>query len=178
MHAARSLPWSWIDEAHPEWSAWTRHIWDLGETAWREYRSAGLYVDLLRREGFEVEVGSGGMPTAFCAVWENGAKGPTIGGYAEYDAVPGQCQAADFVRKPRDGLPSEAGGHTDPHSALGMGSLVGFLAAKRAMQRSVASPGRLIFMGEPAEKVRGSKPIHAAKGYYDDMAAAAAPGVA
>ena len=32
--------------------------------------------------------------------------------------------------------------------------------------------GRLKFMGEPAEKVCGSKPVHAAKGYYDDMDAA------
>ncbi|TJW66922.1 MAG: amidohydrolase, partial [Mesorhizobium sp.] len=31
--------------------------------------------------------------------------------------------------------------------------------------------GTLRFTGEPAEKVRGSKPIHAAKGYYDGLAA-------
>ena len=100
---------------------------------------------------------------------ENG--GPTVGGYAEYDAVPGNCQAADTVERPRAGLSPYAGGHTDPHSALGMGSLVGFLAAKRAMQQH-GIKGRLKFMGEPAEKVRGSKPIHAALGYYDDMDAA------
>ncbi len=29
--------------------------------------------------------------------------------------------------------------------------------------------GTLRFTGEPAEKVRGSKPIHAAKGYYDGL---------
>ena len=33
------------------------------------------------------------MPTAFCAEWENGS-GPTLATYAEYDAVPGQCQDA------------------------------------------------------------------------------------
>ena len=32
-----------------------------------------------------------------------------------------------------------------------------------------AITGTLRFMGEPAEKVRGSKPIHAAKGYYDGL---------
>ena len=30
-------------------------------------------------------------------------------------------------------------------------------------------PGTLKLFGEPAEKVCGSKPIHAAKGYYDDL---------
>ncbi|MEM1237810.1 MAG: amidohydrolase [Pseudomonadota bacterium] len=153
-----------------EISQWTRTIWDYGETAWREYRSAAFYVDLLRAEGFEVEEGSGGMPTAFCATWVNG-DGPTIGGYAEYDGIPGQCQAAAPRRAPRDGLSAHAGGHTDPHSALGMASLAGFLATKHAMEQQ-GIPGRLKFFGEPAEKVRGSKPIHAAAGYYDELDAA------
>lgn len=153
-----------------EISDWTRRIWDHGETAWREYRSAAFYVDLLRREGFEVEEGSAGMPTAFCATWENG-DGPTIGGYAEYDGIPGNCQAALPYRAARAGLSPHAGGHTDPHSALGMGALGGFLAAKAAMEIHDIK-GRLKFFGEPAEKVRGSKPIHAAAGYYDDLDAA------
>ncbi|NIM00338.1 MAG: amidohydrolase, partial [Acidobacteria bacterium] len=62
-------------------SAWHDQIWDYHEPAWREYRSAAWYVERLRREGFEVEEGSGGMPTAFCARWGNG--GPTIGSFAE-----------------------------------------------------------------------------------------------
>ena len=49
-----------------------------------------------------------------------------------------------------------------------MGSLVGALAAKAAMERHGIT-GTIRFMGEPAEKVRGSKPIHAAKGYYDGL---------
>ncbi|MDO6798121.1 amidohydrolase [Shimia thalassica] len=170
MEQAKTTACELVDARMPEVSNWTRTIWDFGETAWREYKSCAFYVDLLRREGFTVEEGSGGMPTAFCATWDNG-DGPTIGGYAEYDGIPGNCQAAEPVKKPRDGLGPHAGGHTDPHSALGMGSLAGFLATKAAMER-FNIPGRLKFFGEPAEKVRGSKPIHAAAGYYDDLDAA------
>jgi aminobenzoyl-glutamate utilization protein B len=89
--------------------------------------------------------------------------------YAEYDAVPGNCQDAATVKRPRPGLSPQAGGHTDPHSALGTGSLGGLLACKAAMERH-GIRGTLRFTGEPAEKVRGSKPIHAAKGYYDGLA--------
>lgn len=160
----------WLDEKMPEVSAWHQTIFNYGETAWREYKSCAWYVERLRAEGFEVEEGSGGMPTAFCAIWKNG-EGPTIGGYAEYDAVPGNCQAADTVQRPRDGLNVHAGGHTDPHSALGMSAFAGFLAAKAQMEKHDIK-GTLKFFGEPAEKVRGSKPIHAAKGYYDDLDAA------
>ena len=101
MAAAKSFANAEVDRRQPEWSAWNRTIFEYGETAWREYLSADFYVDLLRREGFEVEAGSGGMPTAFCATWVNGkTKGPTIGGYAEYDAVPGNCQAAGSSKLP------------------------------------------------------------------------------
>lgn len=161
---------SWVNEKEQDLSDWNQKIWHYGETAWREYRSASWYVEQLRKEGFEVEEGSAGMPTAFCATWKNG-EGPTIGGYAEYDAVPGNSQAADTVQKGRDGLSKQAGGHTDPHSALGIGSLGGFLAAKEIMEKHNI-PGTLKFLGEPAEKLRGSKPIHAAAGYYDDLDAA------
>ncbi len=157
----------WVDHGLGELSDWHQVIFDHGETAWREYRSCAWYVERLQAEGFSVEQCSGGMPTAFCAEWRNG-DGPTIGGYAEYDAVPGNCQAADTVQRPRDGLNIYAGGHTDPHSALGISSLGGFLAAKAMMQKHDIR-GRLKFFGEPAEKVRGSKPIHAAGGYYDDL---------
>lgn len=156
-----------VDDRSRELSNWTRHIFELGETAWREYESAAWYVDRLKQEGFSVEAGSGGMPTAFCAHWSNGP-GPTIGMYAEYDGVPGNCQAAATMKRPREGLNEHAGGHTDPHSGLGMGAFGGLLATKAAMQHH-GIPGTLRFTGEPAEKVRGSKPIHAAKGYYDGL---------
>ncbi|MEM7439741.1 MAG: amidohydrolase, partial [Pseudomonadota bacterium] len=158
-----------VDARLPDFSAWSETIFDFGETAWREYQSAAWYVDRLRKEGFTVEEGSGGMPTAFCAEWANG-DGPVIGLYGEYDAVPGNCQAADTTRRPRDGLGYQAGGHTDPHSALGISTLGGLLATKAAMERH-GIRGGLRYTGEPAEKVRGSKPIHAAKGYYDGLAA-------
>ena len=51
----------------------------------------------------------------------------------------------------------------DPHSALGTTALAGVLAAKAAIER-FSLPGTLFFFGEPAEKVCGSKPVHAAKG--------------
>ena len=165
--AVQSSAVSFLDAKADDLSRWTRRIFDLGETAWREYESAAWYVETLRREGFTVEEGSGGMPTAFAARWSNG-KGPSIGMYAEYDAVPGNCQAASTKREPRGNLSFEAGGHTDPHSGLGTAGLGGLLATKAAMQKH-GIIGTLRFTGEPAEKVRGSKPIHAVKGYYDGL---------
>ena len=156
-----------IDANKAALSDWAATIFDFGETAWREYRSCEWYVNILRRNGFTVEEESAGMPTAFAAHWSNGA-GPSIGLYAEYDAVPGNCQAASVRQEPRAGLSVHAGGHTDPHSGLGIAGLGALLALKAAMKRTGVT-GSLRFTGEPAEKVRGSKPIHAARGYYDGL---------
>ena len=160
---------AWIDQQRARLSDHHLTIWNYAEPAWREYKSAALYVDLLRKERFEVEAGSATMPTAFCATWGRGT--PVLGAYAEYDAVPGMSQAAVPYRKPREGFHRWAAGHTDPHSALGIGALAGVLAAKAAMERH-GLRGTLKFFGEPAEKVCGSKPVHAAHGYYDDLDAA------
>src|SRR5260221_6814227 len=110
------------------------------------------------------------MPTAFSATWSNGAKAgdPVIGAYAEYDAVPGNCQAASMRKEPRQGLSRHAAGHTDPHSALGISSLGGALPAEAGMEK-LGIGGTVRYFGEPAEKLRLSKPVHAAKGYYDGI---------
>ncbi len=167
MNSAQRLACNYIQSIATDLSAWTSLIFNFGETAWREYQSCDWYVKQLRANGFTVEEGSGGMPTAFCAHWSNG-EGPVIGMYAEYDGVPGNCQAALPYRAPRDGLHFSAGGHTDPHSGLGMAGLGGLLATQAAMKQH-GIKGTLRFTGEPAEKVRGSKPVHAAAGYYDGL---------
>jgi aminobenzoyl-glutamate utilization protein B len=170
MNPATSEVFDWVDSRMDDLSDWCETIWNFAEPALREYRSAQWYVDRLQHEGFAVEAGTGGMPTAFRAVWSNGA-GPRILTYAEYDAVPGNCQAASTRKEPRAGLSPHAAGHTDPHSALGISSLGGALAAKAVMARH-GLEGTIVFFGEPAEKLRLSKPVHAAKGYYDGLDAA------
>ena len=70
----------WISDTHQK-------IWYLAEPALREYESAAAYVEILKKEGFSVEECSGGMPTAFCAVWGDGE--PVLASFAEYDATPG-----------------------------------------------------------------------------------------
>src|SRR5436190_7104329 len=130
---AQASALGWLDANHAALSADHMTIWNFHEPSWREYKSSAWYMDRLEREGFDVERGTAGMPTAFRARWSNG-EGPKLAGYAEYDAVPGQSQAPEPRRKPRDGTSFRAAGHTDPHSALGIGSFGGFLAAKHAME--------------------------------------------
>ncbi len=170
MSRYKAFALDWVERHRQQLSDWHQIIWHYAEPAFREYKSCAWYVQLLEAEGFTVERASGGMPTAFCATFTQG-QGPLLATYGEYDAVPGNCQAATTRKQPRDGLSRFAPGHTDPHSALGISALGGALAAKATMVE-FGLQGSIRFFGEPAEKLRASKPVHAAKGYYDDLDAA------
>ena len=52
-------------------------IWDHPQVKYQETFAAGLLSDFLREEGFTVETGVAGIPTAFCASYGSGA--PVIG---------------------------------------------------------------------------------------------------
>ena len=167
--AIRQSALDWLAANEARLSAFNARIWSYAEPAWREYKSLDAYVEILREEGFTVEAGSGDMPTAFCATW--GESGPVLAGFSEYDAVPGNSQQVVPYKAPREGLHPYAAGHTDPHSVLGTAALSAMLATKAAFEKHGVK-ARLKLLGEPAEKVCGSKPIHAAKGYFDDLDAA------
>jgi aminobenzoyl-glutamate utilization protein B len=76
-----------VDRFSAEIGSLAGRLWTYSETALRETRSSALLADLLEREGFRVERGVAGMPTAFVATWGSGR--PALGILAEYDALPG-----------------------------------------------------------------------------------------
>ena len=47
-------------------------IFDFAELGFHEFKTAELYEKVLKNEGFSVEMGLGGMPTAFKAVYGEG----------------------------------------------------------------------------------------------------------
>ena len=44
-------------------------IFEYAELGFHEFKTAALYEKVLKEEGFQVEMGLGGMPTAFKAVY-------------------------------------------------------------------------------------------------------------
>ena len=55
------------------------YIFDQSELGNQEFKSSAAIMDFLAKEGFSVESGIAGLPTAFRAVWEKGTGGPSIG---------------------------------------------------------------------------------------------------
>jgi aminobenzoyl-glutamate utilization protein B len=78
-----------------------------------EFKSSALLAEELERNGFKVERGVAGMPTAFIASW--GSSKPVIGILGEYDALPGLSQKKVPFKDPLDiGKP----GHVNVNSSV------------------------------------------------------------
>jgi len=138
-------------------------IWSFAETALQEHRSAAALADYAEAQGFRVERGVAGMPTAFVASWGSGR--PIIGILAEFDALPGISQQATPVKQP---LQKDAPGHGCGHNLFGAASLGAAVAVKERMQQA-GLPGTLRLYGTPAEETIGGKLYMARAGLFDDL---------
>ena len=65
-------------------------IWGYAELSLMEHQSSELYVEVLKKEGFQVETPVCGIETAYIASYGSGK--PIIGILAEYDALSGLSQ--------------------------------------------------------------------------------------
>ncbi len=73
-------------------------IWSLAETAFEETKSAEILAGYAEKQGFKVERGVAGMPTAFVATYGSGS--PVISVLGEFDALPGISQKAQPTKSP------------------------------------------------------------------------------
>lgn len=138
---------AYLQETRARWEDTARRIWGFHELALEEKQSSALLAGLLESEGFAVERGIAGMPTAFVARAGSGA--PVIALLAEYDALPELSQAAGVPRK----QPAEAGapGHGCGHNLLGTAAVAAGVAANRErIARKL--PGTVVVFGTPAEE--------------------------
>lgn len=144
-----------------------KQIWDWAELGYQESRSSGLLQDELESEGFKVEAGVAGIPTAFVAEWSSGRDkdAPVIAILAEYDALPGITQSTAALRDP---VADKQAGHACGHNLFGAGSLTAAIAVKRWLQKT-GTPGRIRLYGTPAEEGGSGKVYMARAGLFDDV---------
>jgi len=142
-------------------------LWKTPETALMENHAAQLLIDVLEKDGFTVERGVAGMPTAFIASYGSGK--PVIGILAEYDGLAGTGNAAVPRKAPReDGVTV---GQGCGHNLFAAGSSGAALALRRAMEEQDL-PGTIRLYGTPAEETVVGKVYMAKEGVFDDLDAA------
>lgn len=154
----------YIDENAGIFTGVSDAVWAKSELSLKEFESAKLYCDTLRKYGFEVTEGLAGVATAFCGRYGSGR--PVIGILGEFDALSGLSQAAGCSEhKP---LVEGAPGHGCGHNMLGAGALGAAFAVKDYLEKS-GQPGKVIFYGCPGEEGGAGKAFMAREGMWREL---------
>ena len=146
MEPAKKQISDWVDANKDRIIRLSDAIWSYAELGMQEFRSAKTLVNFLAAEGFNVETGVAGMPTAFVANW--GAGKPVIGFLSEYDALP---MISNKPVPQRDPLVEGAPGHGCGHNLFGTGDAAAAVALKHTMEKYKIS-GQVTVFGTPAEE--------------------------
>ena len=161
---AKTMVADYIDENANSYGDIAQEIWELAELGYMETESSALLQSTLDGEGFEIEAGVAGIPTAFLASWKNG-DGPIIGIMAEYDALPGITQDRQPIRAPIEGKPQ---GHACGHHLFAAGSTAAAIATKRWMEQT-GQQGEIRLYGTPAEEGGAGKVYMVRAGLFEDV---------
>ncbi|PRX55481.1 amidohydrolase [Flagellimonas meridianipacifica] len=137
-------------------------IWDLAEMGYLEEKSSALLQKTLSDEGFSIQKGVAGIPTAFVA--EYGSGYPIIAILGEYDALPGLSQQAVPEKK----TANKAAGHACGHHLFGTASTAAAISAKEWLQAN-NTKGTIRFYGCPAEEGGSGKVYMVREGLFNDV---------
>ena len=140
-----------------------KQIWVFAEVGLHEIRTSKLLADILEENGFVVERGVAGIPSAFVATYGSG--GPVIGVMAELDALPGLSQKAVPYKEP---LVGGGAGHGCGHCGYAASALGAALAVKTAMEKGHL-PGTIKCFGCPAEETLDGKVFMVRDGVFDGV---------
>lgn len=137
-----------IDEYKEQAVSISHQIHEKPELKFQEHFAAGLLSGAARELGLPVETGVGGLVTAFRAEFGN-SSGPTVAILAEYDALPN--------------------GHSCGHNLIACAALSAVVGLKNGAKHL---PGKIVFLGTPAEEGGGGKIILLDKGALNGVDAA------
>ncbi|MBI2403032.1 MAG: amidohydrolase [Gemmatimonadetes bacterium] len=139
-------------------------IFSFGELGFQEFETSKYLVGLLKENGFTVQEGIAGIPTAWVATWGSGK--PVISLGSDIDGIP---QASQFpgvaCHKP---MVPGAPGHGEGHNSGQAVNLTAALAVKKIMERDHL-PGTLQIWPGVAEELVGTKAYFVREGLFRDV---------
>ncbi|MFF4243538.1 amidohydrolase [Streptomyces sp. NPDC001822] len=170
--AAKRTALDWISTSAGAITKLSDEVWRHAELSLREWKSSLATARLLQANGFTVEWGSAGFPTAFVATYGEG--GPVLGFNAEYDALPGLSQkrgvsSHDPLVYHHDAYgPTYGAGHGDAHNALGAGGTAAAIAVAHAI-RAHGLKATVKLFGSAGEEQLVGKAYAVKAGVYDGL---------
>ena len=142
------------------------HLFSFGELGMQEFETQRYLTDLLADEGFDIELGVAGMPSAWTARWSNGSGSPVIAMGSDVDGIPQSNQKPGVAY--RDPILAMAPGHGEGHNSGQAVNIVGALVVKELMERENIDGTLLIWPGVAEEQV-ASKAFFVREGVFDGV---------
>ena len=152
-----------VEKHEKELTSISDNIWSYAELSLAEHQSSKALSDYAEKNGFKVERGVAGMPTAIVATYGSGR--PRIGILGEFDANAGISQKKQPTKEARI---AGAPGHGCGHNLFGTGSLGAAIAIKELMEQKKLK-GTIVFFGTPAEETIFGKTYMARAGLFNDL---------
>ena len=142
------------------------HLFSFGELGMQEFETQRYLTGLLEEEGFDIELGVAGMPSAWTATWSNGSGEPVIALGSDVDGIPQSNQKPGVAY--RDPILSMAPGHGEGHNSGQAVNIVAAIVVKELMQRDGIDGTLLIWPGVAEEQV-ASKAYFVREGVFEDV---------
>jgi len=142
------------------------HLFSFGELGMQEFETQRYLTGLLEEEGFDIELGVAGMPSAWTATWSNGSGEPVIALGSDVDGIPQSNQKPGVAY--RDPILPMAPGHGEGHNSGQAVNIVAAIVVKELMQRDGINGTLLIWPGVAEEQV-ASKAYFVREGVFEDV---------
>jgi aminobenzoyl-glutamate utilization protein B len=140
------------------------HLFSFGELGFQEFETQRYLTGLLADNGFEIELGVAGMPSAWTARWGSGR--PVIALGSDVDGIPQSNQKPGVGY--REPILSMAPGHGEGHNSGQAVNIAAALAVKEIMERENI-PGTLLIWPGIAEEQLGSKAFFVRDGVFEGV---------
>ncbi len=139
-------------------------VFSFAELGFQEIETSKYLTGLLEKEGFTIEHGISGIPTAWMAKWGSGK--PVIALGSDLDCIPKASQRPGVAY--HDPIIEGAPGHGEGHNSGSPLNIIAAIEVKKIMEREGIS-GTLVLWPGVAEELVGTKAFFTRDGYFDDV---------
>ena len=139
-------------------------IFSFAELGFQEFESSKYLTQILKDNGFSVEEGVSGVPTAWFAKWGSGK--PVIALGSDVDNIPKASQKPGVAY--HDPIVEGAPGHGEGHNSGIPLNITAALAVKEVMERE-GIQGTLVLWPGIAEELVATKAYFTRDGLFDDV---------
>ena len=153
-----------VDAMQENIQKWNDSVFSFAEPGFQEFETSRFLTNILKQNGFTVQEGVAGIPTAFMATWGSGK--PVIALGSDIDDIPQASQkpAVAWHEPIIEGAP----GHGEGHNSGMPLQIAAAIAVKKIMEQQHLRGTLKIWPGV-AEELLGTKAYYVRAGLFKDV---------